>query len=102
MTKTVFLMIALAAILPTASVSVAQTAPPAYVNENPTDPAPLKLNGVEGVVRGLGGDPMSRASVGLFSNDGHTLVASAMTDKDGKFHFEKVEKGLYRVVARVE
>jgi hypothetical protein len=61
----------------------------------------LKLSGVEGQVRGLGGDAMPRASVSLFTEDGHTLVATAMTDKDGKFHFGKVDKGFYRVVARV-
>ena len=52
-------------------------------------------------VRGLGGDAMPMAQVSLFAEDGHALVAAAVTDKDGKFRF-KVDKGLYRVVARVE
>ena len=86
-----------------APAQAAQAAPaPAYVNENPADPAPLKLVGVEGRVRGLGGDPMSRATVSLFTEDKHELVATVMSDKDGKFRFDKVGKGLYRVVARVE
>jgi hypothetical protein len=72
---------------------------PVYVDENSTDPAPLKLNGVEGTVRGLGKDALPRATVSLFTEDGHTLVATMMTDKDGKFRFNKVDKGLYRVVA---
>jgi len=71
------------------------------VNENPKDPAPLKVNGVEGRVRGLGGDAMPRATVSLFTEEGHALVATAMSDKDGKFRFNKVDKGFYRVVARV-
>ena len=71
------------------------------MNENQTDPAPLKLTGVEGRVRGLGGDGMAMASVSLFTENGHTLVATVLSDKDGKFKFNKVDKGLYRVVARV-
>jgi carboxypeptidase family protein len=73
----------------------------AYVDENSVDPAPLKLTGVEGRVRGLGGDPMPRTSVSLFTEDRHVLIATVMSDKDGKFRFNKVDKGLYRVVARL-
>jgi hypothetical protein len=75
---------------------------PRYVNENQTDPAPLKLRELQGTVIGLGGDPMPRAMVSLFTEDTHTLVGSETTNRDGKFKFEKVEKGSYRVVARVE
>ena len=77
-------------------------APAAYVNENPTDPAPLKLREVEGTVRGLGGDAMPMASVSLFNEQGHTLIATVQSDKDGKFRFDKIDKGLYRVVVRVK
>jgi Carboxypeptidase regulatory-like domain len=76
--------------------------PPTYVNENQPDPAPLKLREVDGVVRGLGGDAMPRASVALFTEQGHDLVGTAMSDRDGKFKFAKVDKGLYRVVVRVQ
>ena len=75
---------------------------PTYVNENSPDPAPLKLRDVDGVVRGLGGDAMPRASVALFTESGHQLVGSAMSDRDGKFKFAKVEKGPYRVVVAVQ
>ena len=75
---------------------------PAYVDENQTDPAPLKLRELAGRVRGLGGEAMSRASVSLFTEEGHTLISTVVSDKDGKFRFDKVDKGLYRVVARVE
>ena len=75
---------------------------PKYVNENPKDPAPLKMRELQGTVRGLGGDPMPRAMVSLFTEDTHTLVGSETTNRDGKFKFEKVQKGAYRVVARVE
>ncbi len=79
----------------------AQTAA-AYVNENGTDPAPLHLRQLEGKVVGLGGDPMPRAEIALFTENGHSLVATATSDREGKFHFDKVEKGLYRIVARIE
>jgi len=72
------------------------------VDENATDPAPLKLDGLEGRVRGLGGDAMPRVPVSLFTEQGHTLVATVVSDRDGKFKFTKVDKGFYRVVARVE
>jgi hypothetical protein len=73
----------------------------AYVDENPAPPKLLKLDGLEGAVRGLGGDALPMAKVSLFAEDGHALVATTVTDREGKFRF-KVEKGLYRVVARVE
>ena len=75
---------------------------PMYVNENQTDPAPLKMRELQGTVTGLGGDPMPRAMVSLFTEDTHTLVGSETTDRDGKFKFEKLRHGTYRVVARVE
>jgi hypothetical protein len=74
---------------------------PTYANENSTDPPPLKLSGLTGRVRGLGGDGIPRATVSLFTEDKHILVASVNSDRNGKFHFDKVEHGLYRVVARV-
>lgn len=82
------------------SQAVANNAP-AYVDENQTDPPPLKLREVEGSVMGLGGDAMQRASVSLFDDLGHTLVATTLSDKDGKFRFSKVDRGAYRVVVRV-
>ena len=104
MKLTFLLAMGLVGALAAAPARAAQTAPataPAYIDENQTDPAPLKLSGVEGRVRGLGGDAMSRASVSLFTEDRHELVATVMSDKNGKFKFDKVGKGLYRVVARV-
>jgi hypothetical protein len=73
-----------------------------YVDESKPDPAPLKLRELEGSVRGLGGDAMSGASVSLFTEDGHSLMATVMSDKDGKFKFNKIDKGLYRVVVKVQ
>lgn len=89
-----------------ARAGVAQSAAvpvPVYVDENAQDPAPLRLDGLNGKVQGLGGDPMPRAVVSLFTEQApHVLVASVNSDRDGKFKFDKVEKGLYRVIARVD
>jgi hypothetical protein len=71
---------------------------PAYADENTTAPTPIKLREVQGSVVGLGGDAMPHTSVALFNEQGHTLVAAMMTDKEGKFRFDKVDKGLYRIV----
>jgi hypothetical protein len=104
--KTSFLlMIAVLGLLAAGPARAGQAAPAdagAYVDENSSDPAPLKLDNVVGRVRGLGGDAMSGAKVSLFTEQGHSLVATVITDKDGKFKFAKVDKGLYRVIARVE
>jgi hypothetical protein len=53
-------------------------------------------------VRGLGGDAMPRVSVSLFTEEGHALIATVVSDRDGKFRFAKVDHGLYRVLATVE
>ena len=104
MKKTILLTMAVAGLVVWGSAGRGQSAattPDAYVNENPSDPAPLKLRDVSGEVRGLGGDGMSRVSVSLFTEQGHALIATVMSDKDGKFKFAKVDKGQYRVVAKV-
>ncbi|HEY5054606.1 MAG TPA: carboxypeptidase-like regulatory domain-containing protein [Acidobacteriaceae bacterium] len=73
-----------------------------YVNENGTDPAPLNLRELQGTVVGLGGEAMPRAQVTLFTEADHSPVATVTSDREGKFRFDKVEKGFYRVLARVE
>ena len=80
----------------------AATAAAAYADENGTDPAPLNLRRLEGKVVGLGGEPMPHTQVALFTENGHSLIGSVMSDREGKFRFDKVDKGLYRVVARAE
>jgi hypothetical protein len=87
-----------------AAPATAPTNASTYVDENSTPPAPLKLSGIVGRIRGLGGDPIPRATISLFTDEGtvHTFLSSVVSDRDGKFHFDKVEHGLYRVVARVD
>jgi hypothetical protein len=103
MKTTLWLAIGLAVLAATPARAAQELAAPAtYVDENTPDPPPLKLSGVEGTVLGLGGDAMPRVSVSLFTEVGHTLLTTVITDKDGKFRFSKVEKGLYRVVAKIQ
>lgn len=79
----------------------AATGAATYVDENTTEPEALHLRRLEGSVEGLGGEPMPQAQVSLFTENGHSLIATVASDGRGRFHFDKVEKGLYRVVARV-
>lgn len=87
-----------------AAPATAPTSASTYVDENSTPPAPLKLSGIVGRIRGLGGDAIPRATISLFTDEGkvHTFLSSVVSDRDGKFRFEKVEHGLYRVVAKVD
>ena len=75
---------------------------PTYVDENPSTPAPVKLREMQGHVRDLGGMGIPRVAVSLFTEDGHALVATQVSGKNGEFRFKSVTKGLYRVVVRVE
>ncbi len=95
-------LLGLVASAPAGAGQPAPTTPPTYVNENSTDPAPLHLREIEGSVRGLGGDAMSRATVSLFTENDHALIATVMSDSKGNFRFEKMDKGVYRLVVRVE
>ncbi|MDR3746305.1 MAG: carboxypeptidase regulatory-like domain-containing protein [Acidobacteriaceae bacterium] len=74
----------------------------AYVDENTNTPAPLKMRELAGRVRDLGGTGIPRASISLFAEDGHALIATVLSDRSGEFRFGKIDKGLYRVVVRVE
>ena len=109
--KMLLLTLGLSGFILAAPLAYSQTAPVAipanasvYVDENATPPAPLKLSGIVGRVRGLGGDAIPRATISLFTDEGkvHTFLSAVMSDRDGKFHFDKVEHGFYRVVARVD
>jgi hypothetical protein len=105
MTTKTMMTIGLAGLLFASHAGWSQTGPVdagAYVDENQPDPAPLKLRDLEGSVRGLGGDGMQGAAVSLFTDEGHALVAMVLSDKDGKFHFNKVDKGYYRIVVKVQ
>src|ERR1035437_52576 len=48
----------------------------AYVDENPTVPTVQKMRELVGKVRDLGGMPIPRASVSLFTEEGHALITT--------------------------
>ena len=81
--------------------AAAPDAAPAYVDENPNPPAALKMRELNGRVRDLGGTAIPRATVSLFAESSHALVATVTSDATGEFRFSKIDRGLYRVVVRV-
>jgi hypothetical protein len=111
MMKIRLLTLALAGLSLVAPLAQGQKAPAApamdpstYVDENPNPPALIKLGAIVGRVRGLGGDAIPKATISLFTEEGkvHTFISSVVTDREGKFRFDKVEHGLYRIVAKVD
>ena len=83
------------------------TCPPAieYGNRNQVTPASLKISTVKGRVIAEGGTAAKDAApvpacLGLFREDDHQLVASTTADEKGRFEFESISAGLYRLVVR--
>lgn len=79
-----------------------------YENRNQSDPKPLVINEAIGDVTVQGGKPVndlgpaSGACLGIFTEKEHKLVATATTDREGRFKFNSVTPGEYRIVARYE
>jgi hypothetical protein len=74
----------------------------AYVNKNPTEPKPIKVNAVDGTVRDPEKLTFPNASILLFSEPGHSLLDSVKSDGKGHFAFGRIPPGHYRLVAKVE
>ncbi len=43
---------------------------------------------------------MPQVCLGLFTEQKHTLIASAITDEEGRFRFNNISPGRYRLVVR--
>jgi hypothetical protein len=74
---------------------------PTYQNHNVVDYGPLVFRSLSG--RAI--DPNSAGiagCIGLFSEDGHRLVAATNTDQGGHFAFPAIAPGRYRLVARCD
>lgn len=79
-----------------------------YENHNQIDYGPLKVR----TVRGMGivevgdktqpGRAVPGACLSLFTEKEHRLVASVVTDSKGRFQFDAVPPGRYRLVARAD
>jgi hypothetical protein len=80
--------------------------PTAYQNENQTDYGPLRVRTVRGASVIQLRDQLEPGATGacytLFTDGGHTLVASVRAGADGGFRFESVRPGRYRLVARAD
>lgn len=73
---------------------------PTYQNHNMIDYGPLVLRSLSGHAIDPSSVQVPGGCIGLFTNDGHRLVAAAETDPDGNFNFPAVAPGKYRLVAQ--
>jgi hypothetical protein len=80
-----------------------------YESKNQIDPSPLIVSVVSGrvisEVEDLGGSvreigPVDKACIGLFTEKGDQLKATAVADDEGRFTFNAVPAGRYRLVVR--
>jgi hypothetical protein len=71
-----------------------------YVDKNQVEPEVLKVSRVAGVARNSQGTPIQGVEILLFTEQGHKLMAAAVTDKEGEFFLEEVPPGRYRLVAK--
>lgn len=77
-----------------------------YKNKNQVNPSPLSLSTVSGRVIVEAGEstreigPVTEACLGLFAEKDHRLVATTVVDNKGRFTFDAVPAGKYRLVVR--
>lgn len=69
-----------------------------YENNNMVDYGPLRVSNVMGIVRDVQGYAVGQGCVGVFSDDGKTLIAFAEIHADGSFQIINVRAGNYRLV----
>jgi len=73
-----------------------------YEDHNQVDPRPLDVSSVAGSIHDPGKLSFPGATILLFTEQGHTLIASTKSDRNGHFEFAKVKSGLYRLVAKID
>jgi hypothetical protein len=79
-----------------------------YENHNQVDYGPLKVSAVRGMGNVEVGDKaqparaIPGACLSLFTEKDHKLVASVAADSEGRFQFDAVSSGRYRLVARAK
>jgi hypothetical protein len=79
--------------------------PVEYGNRNQVDPPRSTVRSLVGRVVAETGDPAKEigavpACLGLFTEKGHRLVASAEADQRGRFKFGVIRSGRFRLVVR--
>jgi hypothetical protein len=85
--------------------SLSCKSPVEYGNRNQVDPKRSSVRGISGRVMMEAGNPAKElgaipACLGLFTEKGHHLIASAVADEEGRFKFKPVPSGRYRLVVR--
>lgn len=77
-----------------------------YENNNQVDPSPFSIRVIAGrAISEVGGPaeeigPLPGACLGLFTAQDHRLVATTVTNEEGRFQFDRVQVGEYRLVVR--
>lgn len=80
-----------------------------YENKNQVDPKPLSVRAVSGRTISEVGDvgtaqeigAVAGACVGLFTEQDHRLVATTVANDEGRFQFDEVPAGRYRLIVQV-
>jgi len=62
---------------------------------------PVSVRSIAGKLMDMNRAPMPEVCLGLFTDKGHRLVASTVTNEDGEFDFSDIPEGKYRLLARV-
>ena len=71
-----------------------------YENNNQIDPKPWVLSSVSGEVKDTDDVPIPDVVLGIFKENEEKLIASQKSDKDGKYAFELIPAGKYRLVVK--
>jgi carboxypeptidase family protein len=73
-----------------------------YENKNQTDYGPLKIAVVRGAARDTQGVMVPGVCIGIFTANDHKLIMATQTSSEGRFDFNGVPRGEYRLVAKCE
>ena len=71
-----------------------------YENHNQVDPPAIMLREASGIAVDKEGVVVPGVCVAAFTEKEHSLVSTIMTDQGGKFRFDKLPKGDYRLVVK--
>jgi len=73
-----------------------------YENHNQIDYGPLVVQGVKGTITDAQQVVVPKACVDIFTEKEHKLVATTVSDADGKFSLQSLRPGRYRLVVNAD
>jgi carboxypeptidase family protein len=73
-----------------------------YENHNQIDYGPLVVQDVKGTITDPQQVAVPKVCVGIFTEEGHKLIATTESDADGKFSLQSVPPGRYRLVVKAD